>query len=412
MSQYKDLVFLPRFFTKEMLSRTFYQFASYFHCAGVRPSNVYFILHPDVMTWRKEVWPASPPPFPDILDPALEVFGPWFMECCTFLDIKDYELAVNNIDRPDCGVIVFDELAFEQGFGEGMADRLRAIDGFISIDLHRQTDDALRLIGYIFNRYVDDAVKVSYLADSKVNFSKFLDRHRARGKEKVYIYASGESTDALGPLDLSDGSVILIGKGMFDHDLIDRINPLAYVLMDHAYLSHSTYGAFARKAMADFLEGNPDRVIICSGGQDIYLKGLLDPSFSTRIIGIPFASGATAATGRVDLVSLDLMETFELQFLGSVGPSMALPVAASMSRTIVLLGFDGQAKAHAHPEPDDDVIGAAYLSDLADCHPTYLFHLGYGYMMDKMLNRLTSAGWMVQSLTPSFIKSVQDVYLG
>lgn len=174
------------------------------------------------------------------------------------------------------------------------------------------------------------------------NKSSVIDENHKRFKELIstlgkydhsFLLATGPSVERYKKYDFKNGFAIICNSIIMDEDLMNYVKPQALVFADPIFhFGPSQYaGVFREKLlrsamMYDYFILLPLRYFF------LFIERL--PELKDRVIGIPMT--------RKKNFNLNLVDDFELSATDNILTFMMLPVAATFSNKIGLLGCDGR----------------------------------------------------------------------
>jgi len=253
---------------------------------------------------------------------------------------------------------------------------------------------------------------------TKKERSRIIRRHRERFTahasrlleeriEAACVFGTGPSLSAAYDFDFSNTLCIVCNSIVQDERLLDHIQPRFICAGD--VVSHFGVSAYAHRFRADLVRALLNR--------DLHL-------LTTAPYGFLLLQHYPEIAHKVFLVEhgpdgpvFDLRATYALPRLDSTLNIHMLPLAATFSKTVWLLGCDGKAPAGDREDFWAHAARAQY-HDLVDsshaCHPTFDVHrqLGtyerYKRSVSTTLREGERQGIVYRSLRPSFIPGIAE----
>lgn len=222
----------------------------------------------------------------------------------------------------------------------------------------------------------------------------------------AYLLGSGPSARAALDHDLSDGVRIVCDAAIFDAELMAHVRPDMVAAADPIFdVGPSTYSERFRRALAE-RSADHDFVVVTTERYAPLLRAHV-PGMDGKIIGLRQGTSAWP-------VNLDLMTGPAVHPFPDVLTHLMLPLAASVSPSICLIGFDGRASdeddvwQHRSTVPLDDelrdirlVHPASFGPDFVDGYDDHLATL------ERLLVQIEERGGEVRSLTRSDIPALR-----
>mgnify|MGYP000111986543 CR=1 FL=1 len=207
--------------------------------------------------------------------------------------------------------------------------------------------------------------KTALLKDSQARFRAALQAQRDAGKTSSAVFGTGPSIDTAFDFDFSDCMTVACNSIVANEALLDHIKP-AFVCAGDA-VSHFGVSRYAQTFRADLVRVLQER--------GIYL-------FTSAAIGFLLVQKHPEIRDHVILceqkltgLNADLENIWSLPRFDSTLNIHMLPIAATFSDTIYMLGLDGR---DPNPENNEDFWAhskAAQYHDLVDsghlAHPTF-----------------------------------------
>jgi hypothetical protein len=240
---------------------------------------------------------------------------------------------------------------------------------------------------------------------------KFRDLARKIGRgNKSYIFGTGPTVSLCGNFDYSDGVSIICNTTIMDYDLVRCVNPKILIIGDPIFhFGISEYAGEFRKKLFEILAARPGLFVIIP--YNYY--PLLVSHFSeleSRIIGIPFKANKEA--------NLDLLKAFYITTTSNILTNLMIPVAATISNDINIIGCDGRPKNqdryfwdHCKKTQINDK-----MSNIREAHPSFfkidynMYYQKHAEILCKWIETCEKRKIDVNSLTPSYIPALRARY--
>ncbi len=188
-------------------------------------------------------------------------------------------------------------------------------------------------------RILDQGERARSLARSAGALQARLEQLRSSGADKAVVFGTGPSIEASLEFDFSDCITIVCNSAITSPQLMDHIRPSFVTAGD--VVSHfgvSTYAERFRQDLFDYLRNND--VLFFTTSTFGYLLEIKYPELANKIV---------YAEQRSEGAVTDLENVFTLPLLDSTFNIHMLPLAATISDTIYILGCDGK-----DPDPDEN----------------------------------------------------------
>ncbi|MCR6660059.1 MAG: FkbM family methyltransferase [Asticcacaulis sp.] len=203
------------------------------------------------------------------------------------------------------------------------------------------------------------------LADSQAKFRARLEQLRAEGKEAAVVFGTGPSIDKAFDYDFSKCLTVVCNTSVADDELLDHIKP-AFVCAGDV-VSHFGVSAYAERFRADLVKALKERdLLFFTSAAFGFLLSAKFPEIKDKII---------FCDQRHQGANIDLDAIWSLPRLDSTLNIHMLPIAATFSDLIFVLGCDGK---NPDPEKNEDFwahSAKTHYHDLVDTghqsHPTF-----------------------------------------
>jgi len=170
---------------------------------------------------------------------------------------------------------------------------------------------------------------------SKIKFIQNINKLKAQGLNKCYIFGTGPSLEKAIDCNFSDGYRVVCNTIVKDKLLWKHLDPNFIVAGDAIYhFGHTTCARMFRKDLLDRMQETPNTYFLYPQEFHtiVYRQFKL---IEDRLIPVPI--------GSYRYYHNDLVESFALPALGNVLQLLLLPLACTLSKNIYLWGFDGRA---------------------------------------------------------------------
>lgn len=225
-----------------------------------------------------------------------------------------------------------------------------------------------------------------------------LNRIKAQGFERCYIFGTGPSLERARHRDWNDGARVVCNTIVRDAELWHHIDPHIVAAGDAIYHFGFTEFALAfRKDLHARLSESPDVLFVYPDYFDFIVRREFG-EFKHRLVPIP--------NGTQDRVHDDLAINFTLPPLGNVLNKLLLPLGCNLSRHVGLWGFDGRA-------PKDQLFWSnsqkqsyqELMPTLQAAHPAFFDHFVprenpekyvqsvHGDVLEYLLSQAENDGW-------------------
>ncbi len=203
------------------------------------------------------------------------------------------------------------------------------------------------------------------LQQSHIKFRERLDHMRAEGKEASVVFGTGPSIDKAFDYDFSKCLTIVCNTAVADDDLLDHIQPAFICAGD--VVSHFGVSAYAERFRADLVRALKERdAYFFTSAAFGFLLSAKYPELNDKII---------FCDQRHRGANTDLQAVWALPKLDSTLNIHMLPIAATFSDMVFILGCDGK---NPNPDKNEDFWAHSvktHYHDLVDtghlAHPTF-----------------------------------------
>lgn len=230
-------------------------------------------------------------------------------------------------------------------------------------------------------------------------------------RDRVLIFGTGPSLGGIDFDSLPEGVHIATNSMVINRPLLERMRPQLIVASDpifHAGVS-SYAGAF-RRLLVEAMRAYDASFIFPMRDIGIY-QTLLPQDVQHRLIGVPIVGEGN--------LNLDLTNHCTVAATRNVMTLFLLPLASSLARETVMLGFDGR------PPGDNDYFWAHseafqlvdHMQAIRQAHPAF-FEIDYDEYyrehcekVELYLRQMEAQGHTVLSLTDSYIPAVKGRFV-
>lgn len=243
----------------------------------------------------------------------------------------------------------------------------------------------------------------------EVSIGRFRDLYaRHHGADTAYVLVTGPSlTEAIErPLE-ANAVKIICNSIVKDTDLLETIQPDILVFADPVFhFGPSKYAdEFRRYALAT-LQHFPQCYCVVPEIFAPFLMGHM-PEVACRIIGMPQA--------RIGAINFPTPERCYARITDNIMTFLMLPIAATLSHKIVVIGADGRQKSESYYWKHNPKVQFADLMETAfETHPSFIrdrvladYYDKHCKMVARILDKAVSElGSSIYTRTPSFIPAL------
>ncbi len=252
------------------------------------------------------------------------------------------------------------------------------------------------------NVFADSAALTSL---NKTKFQKFLES--LPNRKRAYVFGTGPSLSSFAARhDFSDGHCFVSNSMVKNHDLLEKLKPVAIVAADPIFHAGcSRYAAAFRKELIYAMRKHGSYFITSLRDYNVFVSYLPD-DLRERVIGVPFNSKAP--------FNADLSKEFYVQPLANILTLLLLPLAGAAAEEICIVGCDGRPRSEnqyfwGH---DKAVQFNDEMENIKLVHPAF-FGVDYDDYYDEhcknvelAVSALEQAGRTISVLTPSYVPSL------
>lgn len=225
---------------------------------------------------------------------------------------------------------------------------------------------------------------------------------------KSYIFGTGPSVDRYKEFDFSDGLSIICNSIILDKELMDYVKPKILVFADPIFHFGCSLYAFQYREQLYQTAAQYNLIfIIPFNYYRIFINNC--PELKDRTIAIPMEDKP---------INLDLKKNFYIRTISNILTLLLLPVAATLSQEIHLIGFDGRKTAESKyfwkHNPKTQIVDQ--MENIKKVHPAF-FSISYNTYYES--HQTTLRDWLKQAekigkaihlLTPSYIPTLRRYY--
>lgn len=250
----------------------------------------------------------------------------------------------------------------------------------------------------------------SDLQHSKDIFLKLYNDLTRKSYKKAYVFGTGPSLKLA--LDSSivfdDGLTIACNSMLKNTALMKKLNPRIIVASDPIFHAGcSSYAGEFRQLLIRAIDEYDAYFITSFRDFRTYLENLPN-NYRSRIIGVPYSNATNP--------NLNLINKFHLKAYSNVLMFFLIPIAATFTKNIYLIGNDGRRwEKNAYFWEHDK---ASQLNDKMDViqnvHPSFFnidyddYYKGHLSSLEEMIQFGEKSGYSFFNLTPSFIPVLQQ----
>lgn len=242
--------------------------------------------------------------------------------------------------------------------------------------------------------------------------SQYLTRLQTKKYPRTYVFGTGPSLGKMYLNDYSDGYRIVCNSIVKDKATWQHIQPHLFVAADP--VNHFGISSYAKQFRKDFIARFKEHPSVILVYPDLYHVFMIRafPDFAERFCPIPTVNAYHS-------INTNLINNYWLKDPDNILTLLLLPLAATLTKEIRLVGFDGRQKKdkyfwdHSQKHNYNDLI-----STVKDTHPSYykyfltknkIMHQNkhYGATLEKDLQAYERQGYSIRLLHESTIKPLQ-----
>lgn len=391
---------LPTLQAEEDLLDTFYKLVWYIAPYRDQLLSLGFPLHPRLLMHYPTPASLLARPLPSHVDPACQRLAHEMIDQLQFVpsECPAYWDMLGNAQM----FFLWDEQGYQNSL-DALTCAATFCKTLIRADRHRNPYDGFTEVAGM------TSISRHNVSDAQAGIQRFSELARQvkdEGIDKCYVIGTGPNLQLMRDHDFSDGFSIITTSLLGNRDFIARIQPRLVCIVDCVYqLGFTTYAQRVREELIPALYQYPRLQVFTRLQFAPLMRQSLPADLHDRIIACPMLGNVSFNT--------NLLHGFYTKDIPNVLTVAMLPVAATLARTIELMGCDGS------PAPTRDVWdyapGANYTGEmqiLDIAHPAIRKRDNRAYLdqhnaqVADVLAIIESVGASVRSLTPSHIPAL------
>jgi hypothetical protein len=222
----------------------------------------------------------------------------------------------------------------------------------------------------------------------------------------AYVFGTGPSLALAAAMDFSDGACIACNSMVRNRSLMEQLRPVAIAMADPIFHAGcSAYAGEFRSALVEQVRRHRCPVLVPWRDIAVY-RSVMPEDVREWFIGVPSVQSKVP--------NLDLVSRFELASTANVLTYFLLPVAASVCRTVRVVGCDGRPKGENgyfwKHDPASQIN--EHMESIKRCHPSF-FAIDYDDYYDEhcrtlaaWIDAVEARGGSVENLTASHIPAL------
>jgi hypothetical protein len=379
----KKIVFLPRVETQEQLEELFCRAAWHFQHLHSACFDIYISPNLDV---------NSNFAIPEKFDPGISDCINDFVDRCSFVKSQENNPPSTSIDGVDAIVKWVEN---DDELNEFLKTKANCT-------IYHTDPAAVRQEGSFYIQCAYDLIddKEALVDESREKFNALFDS--LPDFEVAWVLATGPSVEGYVDHDFSSALTIACNSTVLDNELMKHCQPRILVFADPIFhFGVSSYAGAFRKVVAQVLAENDIYVVIPLKYYALLKVAL--PEFQSRIIGVPLKNDMA--------FNFDLQENFSVRTTANILTLLLLPVAATFSDDVKVLGCDGR------PLDEDDYFWGHgkkvqindKMENIREVHPGF-FDINYNeyyfehlHTLSNMIGFGAEAGKSFTHEAPSYI---------
>jgi len=276
----------------------------------------------------------------------------------------------------------------------------------IHSDINFHQFDSTKLIKFsrnflVKNEIIENNNRLKNLLENLIN----LDY------KSVLLVGSGPSGNKINPINNTEVLSIICNSVVNNKELLQKINPSIIVATDTVF--HSGYSKYAeefRKKTCKVLDEYPQCFFLVPTRDLLIYKSNMNPIYHNRIIGIEGKKNIST--------NLNLLKRQVVKSTSNVLTFFMLPLATTISKEILLIGFDGKGKNENNKfwsyEKKSQFIEQMKYTKIA--HPAFYkvnyqeYNTTHLKEVEKIIDILIDKKVDIRSLTPSHIPTINKFY--
>lgn len=230
------------------------------------------------------------------------------------------------------------------------------------------------------NIFIDKEIE-KYQQKKLINFLHDL---KLKYSDEVYLFGSGPSVNNFENMniDIKNSVSIICNSVVKNIELLKTIDPKIIVATDAVFHSgYSKYAAEFRKSLIHAFELFPEMLFIIPMRDYLMYKAVLPNKYESRVIAVK--------TKHTNNYNINLFRKQILKSTSNVLTAFLLPIAATISKNITMIGFDGKAKEDKNIFWKYDKKSQFIMSidHTKSAHPAF-YHVDYDSYYKKHLEEL------------------------
>lgn len=300
-------------------------------------------------------------------------------------------------------------LAGDDGYFSPLVMRFR--EGIFNVDYEKNHNDGWEWHSFL-NRHGNKMEHIFQASHHR--FSAFVERMRQEAHPVSCIFGTGPSLFTASDKDWSGTYRVVCNTIVRDAALWKHIKPHICVAGDAIY--HFGHTSFARafcRDLSDRLRESETLFVYPAFFHTFVEREFKE--FRDRLVPVPI--------GEHKRLDTNLIREFSLPSIGNVLALLLLPIACTLSKRVLMLGFDGRApddklfwsnsSTHSYPE---------HMNELCEAHPAFFAHYVpasepnryvkqvHGDVLDNLLIEAEKRGWLFEMLHMSWTPTLQKRY--
>ena len=227
--------------------------------------------------------------------------------------------------------------------------------------------------------------------------------------ERSFLFLTGPMAALYREFDFRDGLSIICNSTIFDEELLTYIKPRIMTFGDPIFhFGISQYAATFRERLVEVLKRHKFHICIPFNYYRLFTYHF--PQFKDITIGIPFDYKKP--------INFDLNQDFYLNPYKNILTMLMLPLAATFSKEIHMIGADGRKKSESEYfwsfNPRTQINDK--MSNIREAHPAF-FDIDYNEYYEEHIDTLADflvrgeeAGKTFHMMTPSYIPCLRRRY--
>ena len=251
------------------------------------------------------------------------------------------------------------------------------------------------------------------LSDIQARFSTIVPQLTANN---AYVFGTGPSLEKAMDMDFSNGVSIISNTIVKNKALVDHIRPSVIAAGDPAlHYGVSKYACAFRENLLRVMDEHDCILVMPMGYYPLFIKRY--PHLESRTYGLPIIPA------KKENISLNLIERYEAACYANVLTMLLLPLAATFSKNVHIIGCDGRppetiSENIESPSPfwnhHKDSEQEALYDTLKICHPSF-FSMNYQDWYEDHCRAIRTIcehgekqGISFISSTPSFVPALAE----